>query len=368
MACRQLDAVCVGLPWHVQYLTGFLPKWLHQAAAIVFADGQVILVACNGTQALADQLKNTALPTSEYPFAVDQIIEFEPSWMSTLRQEQPQTVARLIVTALQTRKCIRFATDTSIVSDAVREIAEGSCGKKIERIDSDLWQLRRRKESDELALMKMAIFACEEMYEKARHLIEPGISELEVFCELHRTAVFTTGEPMTALLGNDFACGVAGGAARDNRPAKAGELYILDLGPTYRGFFSDNARVISVDRKPTDAQYQAWGHIVQALRIVESLARPGVRCRDIFSAVDEHFKQTRNTGMGHHLGHGVGLQPHEYPHLNPNWNDVLEVGDIFTAEPGQYSPDLNGGIRLENQYRVTEFGVECLVNSSLELT
>ena len=97
------------------------------------------------------------------------------------------------------------------------------------------------------------------------------------------------------------------------------------------------------------------------------MAKPGARCQEIFSAVDEHFKMTRNTGLSHHLGHGVGLQPHEYPHLNPRWNDVLEIGDIFTAEPGQYSQVLAGGIRLENQYRVTESGVECLLNSSLDL-
>jgi len=42
----------------------------------------------------------------------------------------------------------------------------------------------------------------------------------------------------------------------------------------------------------------------------------------------------------HHLGHGIGLFPHEGPHLNPNtnWDDVFEVGNVFTAEPGPYAP------------------------------
>ena len=47
------------------------------------------------------------------------------------------------------------------------------------------------------------------------------------------------------------------------------------------------------------------------------MAKPGVRCREIFAAVDDFLKQKR-TGLPHHLGHGVGLQPHEYPHLNPS--------------------------------------------------
>jgi Xaa-Pro aminopeptidase len=46
---------------------------------------------------------------------------------------------------------------------------------------------------------------------------------------------------------------------------------------------------------------------------------------------------------------------------------VLIEGDVFTAEPGAYSKELNGGMRIENQYLVTPTGVENLVHSPLEL-
>jgi Xaa-Pro dipeptidase len=172
---------------------------------------------------------------------------------------------------------------------------------------------------------------------------------------------------MTALLGNDFACGVLGGPPRQDRVAQAGEIYILDLGPTYRGYFSDNARSFSVDRHPSDLQLKAHDSIVGALGIVEEMARPGVRCQDIFAAVDQHFVRTHGTKMTHHLGHGVGLQPHEYPHLNPKWDDTLLEGEIFTAEPGLYSSELRGGIRIENQYLVTPNGCQNLVDFPLAL-
>src|SRR5436305_14468637 len=96
-----------------------------------------------------------------------------------------------------------------------------------------------------------------------------------------------------------------------------GELYIMDLRSVYRGYFADNARTFAVDRKPSDKQMKAWEAIVGALSIVEKMAKPGARCKEIFAAVDEHFKQTRKTGMPHHLGHGEGLQQHECPALNP---------------------------------------------------
>ena len=71
----------------------------------------------------------------------------------------------------------------------------------------------------------------------------------------------------------------------------------------------------------------------------------------------------------HHLGHGFGLFPHEAPHLNPaaGWDDVFEVGDTFTAEPGLYTPELNAGIRLEQNYLVTKGGVELLTHFPLGL-
>jgi Xaa-Pro dipeptidase len=74
-----------------------------------------------------------------------------------------------------------------------------------------------------------------------------------------------------------------------------------------------------------------------------------------------------NGSFSHHLGHGIGLFPHEGPHLNPNWDDTFEVGDVFTAEPGLYTPELRAGIRLEQDYLVTENGVELLSDFPLEL-
>ncbi|MEM1305442.1 MAG: M24 family metallopeptidase, partial [Planctomycetota bacterium] len=57
----------------------------------------------------------------------------------------------------------------------------------------------------------------------------------------------------------------------------------------------------------------------------------------------------------------------EGPHLNPNWDDVFEPGDFFTVEPGLYHEDLRHGIRLEQNYVVTETGVELLTDWPLGL-
>jgi Xaa-Pro dipeptidase len=345
----RLDAIAVAQPWHVYYLSAHFTGPAHQSAFILFADGRSWLASANSPA------QNSA---------ADEVISFEANWLGTARQEQPAVVGQLLNDKLKSRKAARIGIDAS---QAISQLLLQS-EAHFEAIDPILWQLRRVKDSDELSLMKRAIGCTEAMYSRARQIIEPGIEELRVYNELHAAAVETAGEPMTALLGNDFRCGAGGGPPRQDHKAKAGELYILDLGPSYRGYFADNSRVFAVDRKPTDAQLKAWHAVVGTFPIVEKMAKPGVRCREIFDAVDEHFKQNFKQGHPHHLGHGVGLQPHEFPHLNPKWDDVLIEGEIFTCEPGIYSDSLAAGMRIENEYLVTKTGVENLVNFPLELS
>lgn len=349
LARRRCDAAVIASPQHVYYFTTHLPHSLHQAGLVLFADGRSILFTANSAIASA---------------AADDVRPYTANRMSTLRDDQPHEVATLTAAILEERGARRVAIDASTVNSQLPLV----CPAAFDSIESDLWQMRRVKDADELILMKRAIDCCEAMYDRARQIIVPGIAEIEVYAQLHAAAVATAGEPLSPpYLGNDYACGVPGGPARGDRFAGPGQLYILDLGPAYRGYFSDNARTFSVDRNPTDAQFQAHARITHCLRIVEQMARPGVRCRDLFAAVNQYLLESRGTGMTHHLGHGVGLAPHEFPHLNPEWDDTLLEGEGFTAEPGEYGQALQGGIRIENQYLVTASGVENLVKATTDL-
>ena len=344
---RRLDAAVVTARPHVYWLTGHWPFWLHESAAVLAADGRVTLVSAN---------EPAGCP------AADDVRAFDATWFSTQRLDQPRALAKVVQDALGPAKHIGVDASAAGSQLAMR------CSRDFHAIDEDLHQLRRRKEADELALMRKAIDCTRAMHERARELVAPGVEEITVYAELHAAAVRTAGEPLApAHLGNDFACGPAGGPPRPNRPAKAGEIYVLDLGPAYRGYFADNCRAYAVDNKPTDAQLKAWEAIRGVFPIVERMAKPGARCRELFDAASTHLKDKTGKELTHHLGHGVGLSPHEGPHLNPKWDDVLEVGDVFTAEPGLYGPEINGGIRLENQYLVTEAGVENLTPFPMEL-
>jgi Xaa-Pro dipeptidase len=343
-----LDAVVVAATEHVYYLSAYRPFWLHQAAVILFSDGRTIGI----------------LPIGASPSAtVEKRIEFEANWMGTQRLDQPAAVAELAVDQLKSRHIARLGLDASAVSSQIllRWSAESAA------IDPVLWQMRRTKDADELVLMRKAFQCIDAMYARAREIVRPGVDEIALFADLNTVALTTAGEPLSAHLGNDYSSGAPGGPPRGGKTARAGEIFILDLGPAYRGYFSDASRAFAVGGKPTDEQLRTHAVLCACFPLIERRARPGVRCRDLFAAVDEYLQSSLGVGLTHHLGHGVGLFPHEFPHLNPRWDEVLLEGDVFTCEPGIYSPTLNAGLRLENTYLLKTDGVENLVATPMDL-
>lgn len=282
---------------------------------------------------------------------------------STLRTDQREASSEVLGDWLATRG--RLARVGLEFSSCPPHVSRLLAGAEMLDVDLDLLALRRRKDPDELALLHRAIAATGAMYEAARQRIRPGVSELEIFSTLQAAAVETCGEMLTGT-GNDYACGVRGGPPRD-RTCQAGELYILDLGPAYRGYFADNARTIAVDGRPTDEQLAAWRHVCAALAVVERRARPGVRCRDIYEEVRQWLATAPVGSWSSHLGHGIGLFVHEVPHLNPEWDDMLESGDVIAVEPAIYDPALRCGMRIENNYLVTDAGLELLSPFPLDL-
>ncbi len=295
------------------------------------------------------------------PAAADEVLGYEAKWHSTTRDVQLAASAEVLRTAVPTGGqpvgC-EFSSFGPHLSQAWH-------GRAVD-VEPIVFQLRYRKDADELRMLRRANEANRAMFERARQIIEPGVNELDVYTELQAAAVHTLGEPLT-YFGQDFRSGARGGAPRD-RAARAGEMYILDLGVGFRGYHSDNARTIAVGGRATDDQRRAWEALSGVFPLVESQVRPGASCRELFQSVQGLLDEYRPWVFNHHLGHGVGLAPQEGPHLNPRWNDEFAEGQFLAVEPGMYHEEqLHHGIRLEQNYVVTASGVELLTDWPLEL-
>jgi Xaa-Pro aminopeptidase len=330
----------------VQWATGALVRAPFEPIAAITKSGHVTL-------ALPDhQLGDTV--------AADELIGYEGKWHSTMRDEQ-RSASSTIIKAKFARPwkfiaCEYEAFPPDLLFDWEPPV--------MMQIDRDVFYLRRHKDADELRLLDKANEANRAMYERAREIVRPGLNELELFAEMHRVAVQSLGETPT-YFGQDFRFCHPGGPPR-NRTAAAGELLILDLGVGFRGYHSDNARTIAVG-EPIAEQQRAWKLVAEVFSIVQAEARPGVRCRHLYDLAHKHLNSNPPWTFNHHLGHGVGLAPHEGPHLNPRWDDTLAVGDFIAVEPGVYHETLRAGVRLEQNYLVTDAGVTLLIDWPLKL-
>ena len=348
MAEQSLDAVVVVAPEHVQYLTGHRWDFRFAPVAALLATGEMLLICPDRTVEQA---------------AADEVRTYEAKWRSTLRTDQREASSAVLGKWLDSQRSLcRVGVEYSSCPPHVSRLLAGA---ELVDIDLDMLSMRRRKDPDELALIRRALAASGEMYRVAREMIRPGVNELDVFSSLQTAAIASCGEMLTGT-GNDYACGLRGGPPRQ-RGCQKGDLYILDVGPAYRGYFADTARTIAVDARPTDAQLAAWEHVCKALSLVERIAKPSMACRDIYEQVRQWLATSPVGSWSSHLGHGIGLFVHEGPHLNPNWNDTLEIGDVIAVEPALYDPSLSCGMRIENDYLVTETGLELLSPFPLEL-
>ena len=338
---RGLDAALLRDLRLVQYFTAYWSRAALPAAAIVALDGPVTLVTGAGVE-----------PGS----AVDNAHTYISDRLSTMIDDLDGALMQVVSPRLGEFGLI--GTDLPIPLDTALEC-------RVESIAGELLKLRRTKDEDEVAMIRRAIAGCEAAYARAREILRPGVTEVQVYAQMHAAAVDAVGEPIGPM-GNDFRAGEGGGPPR-TREVEAGELMPLDIGINVRGYHCDLCRTFSVDGDPTDAQQQAHALVVEALKAVEAEARPGARCKDLYSLVFELIDGQHGWSFPHHLGHGIGLSPHEAPRNNPNWDDTLEVGDVYTFEPGLYGKDLCSGLRLEQNYVVRPEGVERLSSYPLDL-
>jgi Xaa-Pro aminopeptidase len=121
------------------------------------------------------------------------------------------------------------------------------------------------------------------------------------------------------------------------------------------GYCSDETVTLALGEIDAELE-RVYDTVYQAQQQALAVIRPGMPLKEI-DAVARNFIAEAGYGpfFGHGLGHGVGLEVHEYPTLSPRSVDTAQAGMVFTVEPGIYLPG-QGGVRLEDMVVVTPDG------------
>ncbi|OGD10555.1 MAG: hypothetical protein A2Y86_02250 [Candidatus Aminicenantes bacterium RBG_13_62_12] len=215
---------------------------------------------------------------------------------------------------------------------------------------------RAVKTAKEIEYMDLANKITKLAYEEAFGGLREGMSQREL-----AAAVSSATQRMGVAGGGwpQFGPGTAlPHGSRVERKLVPGDVVMVDGGCGVQGYRSDVTRTV-VFGNPTDRQRKIWNVVRKAQAAAQAVVRPGVACQDVDRAARRVIEEA---GFGpwykyfsHRLGHGIGLEGHEYPYLVKGNALKLEPGMTFSNEPGIYIPR-EFGVRIEDCFVVTEGG------------
>jgi Xaa-Pro dipeptidase len=226
---------------------------------------------------------------------------------------------------------------------------------------------RMIKSPHELDLMHLANQVTLAAYEAVYHSLREGMTQYDVGT-LVESAHDQLGFPGDALVEvGEFSAFPHG--STQPQTIREGVPVLIDGGCRVEGYESDITRMMALG-KPTDKMNKVFEIVHRAQSAALAAARPGVECGSVDAAAR---KVITDAGYGpdykfftHRLGHGIGMDGHEWPYLVRNNATRIQTNMTFSDEPGIY---IRGefGIRLEDDMHITENGAELFTPQSPSL-
>lgn len=257
-------------------------------------------------------------------------------------------------------------TASEIVLQNLFQFLEQSVGgKQFYSANTEVDSLRRVKSEYEIDLIRKAIDITSAAHTAVTKILRSGVLECalqaEIEAEFMRHGALIPAFPS-----------IVGGGVKttvlhyvdNNRVLNDGDLVVVDIGAEHQYYAADLTRTYPVNASYTSRQREVYELVLEAQAYAARLARPGMFLRNMAAKeqslhwlVVEFFRQRGvEKYFPHGLGHYMGLDVHDVG----TYMEQLQVGDVFTIEPGLYLRDEALGVRIEDDYLVTPEGVECL--------
>jgi len=328
MDARGLDAFVTFNLKNVRYLTGYTGT---NGAALITGDGAIFF--------------------TDFRYATQAREEVKSMKRRIIAKSLPEEVGREIKAAKARRVGFEDRHMTVNLLTQLRKQARARwepCGI--------VEELRIVKDETEIALIEKNFGFLEKTFSSIGEIVAAGRRESEAAAELEYRLRLLGGEKaafdfiISSGTRSALPHGVAG-----NKRMKKGEPVIVDWGWVLEGYHTDNTRTLFLG-KPKPKLKGIFEIVLEANRRSIAKVAPGVALADI-DAAGRSLIESRGYGkyFGHGTGHGVGLDIHEAPNVNPRSKDTAREGMVFTIEPGIYLPGI-GGVRIEDMVVVTAKG------------
>ena len=256
---------------------------------------------------------------------------------------------------------------------------------KFERVAPLMHQLRSVKSFLEIELITKACQITELGFRRLLNFVKPDVTEYEIEAELIHEFVRNRSK------GFAYSPIIASGAnacvlhyLENNQVCRDGDLILLDVAAEYANYNSDLTRTIPINGKFTTRQRAVYNAVLRVFKYAQSILNVGVLWEEYQKEV-ESFMESQLIDLGllnrhevekqnpdspllkkyfmHGVSHHLGLDVHDV------WNKYrkIEAGMVFTIEPGIYIKEEGLGIRLENNFLITETGnIDLMENIPIE--
>ena len=250
-------------------------------------------------------------------------------------------------------------------AESIKKICRRECD--FTKADKEIQALRRIKTEEEKNKILRAQSVAEKAFEYILGFIKDGVTEREIALNLDFFMLRNGAEAVSfetiAVSGKNSS--MPHGVPSDKK-IETGDFITMDFGAVVDGYHSDMTRTVAVGQV-SSKQAEIYETVLSAQKNCLGMLKSGVSCKDADAAARNVIK---NAGygefFGHGTGHGVGIEIHEAPTLNPRSGETLRAGDIVTVEPGIYLPS-EFGVRIEDMAYITENGIENLTKSPKNL-
>ena len=226
--------------------------------------------------------------------------------------------------------------------------------------------IRAIKDQEEVVFIKEAVSLADKVLQEAVPLVRPGVSENFIANHIEGSLrdMGAEGLAFDTIVGTGVNAALPHHRA-DETIIKEGDPVVIDMGALYKGYRSDLTRTFCATAlgRNTSKFEEIYGIVLYAQLAAARAAKPGMMSAALDGIARAAIeKEGYGDNFGHGLGHGVGLEIHEKPMVVPASADTIEVGTVFTIEPGIYLPEW-GGVRIEDIVLMKEGGPEVLTRS-----
>jgi Xaa-Pro aminopeptidase len=235
-------------------------------------------------------------------------------------------------------------------------------------------ELRAIKTSHEIEVINTAIDITDKTFRRLLQFVKPGVWEHEIEAEIYHE--FLRNRATGTAYGSIIASGDRARTLHyvfNNQECKDGEMLLMDFGAEYGNYCADLTRTIPVNGKFTQRQKEVYNACYHLHQFGASILKPGISIVDytekigdeatdqfqkigLISASDVKNEDKENRAYRKYLYHGIshhlGIDVHD---LGTRTNPI-EAGMVFTIEPGIYIEEEQMGVRIENNYWITESG------------